>query len=714
MQPIIQALAREVDTICKAHRGLLKSGAFSHPLLKENERQLSELLNENGKIQQMSKKPSLVLFNKAYMFARTQFVLHSDAVPAWTDLVCIAFFAASRESIRVTEYYLLPRAQWDKATLNTSTKCKALNLASLIKIDSLLGSEDDNAVADGFFEGPSLSLTSSSSSILATTDEEGEQAEEEEDEDLVYANMRPFWLVSQLEQIVAEVPDDQCLRQYMQFMFDVFVWRRFFSDNEALKKKAIRYYSRQIGRCHTEMTLLFLSQMIDHNGGETSETIHHLRKDRKQGEWFIDLANTRLYQEWIDMEMLLFKEARWGRVLQREQEILLREHVLYLRREMPRNLWPTWFAYVMNERDEGVDAIAAAPIYWIELEDGNYSVRGEWLLKPEFDALLLSLPIVKGHTCLTPQIFQTVFLPLLYRCVLDDTRAYLFYVYYVNEQPTAQTNEVRYYLTNLRNAHHYTRESVREMSQFIKKSSLFSATSVYDLMAECGDISSPIPRKMLKKRPEFDESRSQEEIDATTSWKDRIVRRDKLCDIEDLGTKNLAPPCMQRIFIPKKGRNPSEHPTPPHLTHTDRINTMRYLIDMAYTQEEAMQYLSRGHEKDREYLLALETAYDSFAQLKRANPDGVDSQHHSFYCGGIINLPQQSGKKNFLRCVFAEQAEQKAKSHRRCDYTKDEKEVFRRACGSTLKNPPFFGTVHPVQYSLLRLDETTACSKNKK
>jgi DNA primase large subunit len=249
---------------------------------------------------------------------------------------------------------------------------------------------------------------------------------------------------------------------------------------------------------------------------------------------------------------------------------------------------------------------------------------------------------------------------------------------------------------------------MKEINLFIKKASLFNARSLYDLMAECGDISSPVARKMLKTRQEFDLSRSDEELDAKTSWRDRIVKREALPDIEDLGTKSLVPPCMQRIFTAKI--RTQQPPPPPHLGHTDRLNAVRYLIDMAYTKEEAVGYLCRSHEKDREYVLAIETAYDSFSRLKRANPDGVTSQHHSFYCGSIINLKQQHGNKNVIRCVFAEKAEQRVKSHRRCDYTVKEKEVFRQACSDTLCKKPFFPISHPIQYSLLQMSSSSSSS----
>jgi hypothetical protein len=149
---------------------------------------------------------------------------------------------------------------------------------------------------------------------------------------------------------------------------------------------------------------------------------------------------------------------------------------------------------------------------------------------------------------------------------------------------------------------------------------------------------------------------------------------------------------MQRVFG-KEQR--------PYMGHTDRINVVKYLIDMAYSREEVVEFLCRGHQQDRaDYQLLIGSIYDSFLKEKRINKRQlIYTQHHSFNCSSLINTVPQQVEKNFLRCQFAVDYESKHKTPRR-KYTHDEKDGFRLQCGATLARPLKWGTKHPVQYTL--------------
>lgn len=668
----MQSLALETETICKQFKGVLMRNTYSHPQLKEQERELTQLLHQNTKISSVAKKPCLVLYNSRQCYVvNNQFLLHRDAVLQDCDLVCLAFFHTLRERLQFTEYYLLPRAYWDKVSLVQSFY-KPLHLQQLGKVDLLAREEQEMLV-----EEPTL-LTHSSTTI--TEDDDGDSEAENETS---LAEIRPFWLHQEVEdRELCQLSPNDYLCHYTQVVIDILVCRRYFNESRRLKKKALSYYAHRIQGHHAALTLLFISQLVEHSGASVTNATHAARKDCKEGEWFLDLATPRLYQEWLDMQSCLFKECRWHTAMVGERE-QLDEHVAFMRRSLPQTLWPSWLSYTVDDTEE----------YWLALEDTNYVVRAEWLFKLAFDSLVCSLRIEKGYAQLSPQVFQTVFLPLLYQCVLDDVRHYLFYVYYAGD---VSTNRVRDQLRRLRDAYAHTRDEMKQLDAEIQKYGLYSPASLFSLVAEVGDISSPVVRKMVKTRPEFDLSRTKDEVNATTPWYERHIQRQEMPDIEDLGNKKLAPPCMQRVFG-KEER--------PKMGYNDRMNVVRYLIDMAYSKEEVTHFLCRGYTQDKgEYELLIGSIYDSFVKEKRLNRhQRIHTQHHSFSCSSLINTVPTRTDNNFLRCQFAVDYEEENETPRR-KYTDKEKESFRVQCGATLKEPLKWGTKHPVQYSLLRIE----------
>lgn len=675
----MQTFAHETETICNQFKGVLMRDAYSHPKLKELESQMSQRLRENTKICAIAKQPCLVLYNRRNCYVvRDQLLLHKDAVPPESDFICLAFFNTQLERLQFKDYYLLPRAQWDKVTVVQSCY-KPLNLQHLARIN-LFGDDDEVAPQE-----PLSPQSLSSSSTTITDDEVGENPEEGVPNPAL-TMLGPFWIHTYIDGMTAETnAPNEYLYKYIQLILDLVVWRRYYSDDERLKRKTILYYARNVEHHHNAMTLLFASQMAEHSGRDVSEGVHRGRKDCGQGEWFMELANTRLSREWIDTQMALFRECRWYSLFIEETTLYqLYQHIAFIRHAMPRSLWPGWFSYTI----EGGNGV-----YWMELADCTYVVKAEWILKPAFDPLVYSLVIEKGYAQLSPQIFQTVFLPLLYQCVLEDTHQYLLYVYHAGD---VSTNVARDTLRHLRDAYSHTREEMKELDALLQKYSLYNPQGVHTLAAEVGDISSPVMRKMVKTRPEFDLSRSTEEMNASVKWFERHIRREDVPDIEDLGNKKLAPPCMQRVF----GREQR-----PYMGHSDRMNVIKYLIDMAYSREEVVEFLCRGHQQDKaDYQLLIGNIYDSFLKEKRINRRQlIYTQHHSFGCSSLINTVPQQAEKNFLRCQFAVDYEATNNTPRR-KYNHTEKDAFRLQCGATLAQPLKWGTKHPVQYTLQRIN----------
>jgi len=135
----MQTFAYETESICKQFKGVLMRNAYSHPKLKELECQMSDSLTQNTKIRTISKAPCLVLYNRRTYIVRDQLLLHRDAVPPESDLICLALFNTQLERLQFKDYYILPRAQWDKIALVQSCY-KPLNLQYLSRVD-LFGEE---------------------------------------------------------------------------------------------------------------------------------------------------------------------------------------------------------------------------------------------------------------------------------------------------------------------------------------------------------------------------------------------------------------------------------------------------------------------------------------------------------------------------------------------------------------------------------------------
>jgi hypothetical protein len=457
----------------------------------------------------------------------------------------------------------------------------------------------------------------------------------------------------------------------------------------------LRYYASVIGEHHSEMTLMFISQMIIHSSTQLGNRAHQIRKDTiRYGDWLVELCDTRFYKEWLDAEVFLFKNAHWHKDLV-TQVVQIQEHVAFISSCLPASLHNNWFHYNVVIEEEKL-------FYWRQISTNSYQISVNWLFKREFGELLQTLEMEDGYTIITTQIFQTVFMPLLYKCMLEDVYRALFYLHHQNAGATFEEGEVRRALIKLRNRFHYDREMMQELQACLEECRTNSATSLFECAARLhdGNVRSPSTKKMLKKRPEFDLSKElTENREQQVPWYERVIVREDMPDIEDLGKKELVPPCMRTIFNVPDGK------MGPKLGHFDKMNVVKYLIDLAYTKKEVIYFLCRGWEHEPSYMVEIANKFDSFSAEKRHNTAQINRQHHSFNCNRLINTVPVQAEKNPLRCPYADAA--CGDSGRRKTFEYKEKKVFMNQCGTSLKRPLMYGTEHPVQYTLAQIASTS-------
>lgn len=667
----------EVERITKQYNGLLLPGAYSHLTLQTYEQDLIQRLDTNPAVKLLAKQATLLFYSSRYLF-RSQMMLYTPVVTNDFKLLCIAFFTVNKtsDSLHFDKFCLITRLEWERATI-TDLIYRTFWSNKLTTIDLMM--------TKTLPLSRSLAYSSDSISMIA----EDEENEEECNASDVPANQfRLFWLHESLskeeEEDVepSELPENEYLTHYTVYLIDVLVWQRYFSElGYTLKKRMLHHYASVIGEHHSVMTLLFITQMIEHSSGKLTRRAHQTRKDcDRYNDWFIELSETLFYRQWLDAELFLFKNGQWHKDLF-QQTRQIQEHIHFIEVHMPSALHNNWISYTVNNN---------RGMYWLETSVGLYQIAANWLFKPEFSDLLQVLPIEEGYTYISTQVFQTVFMPTLYRYILEDVYRCLFFLHHQEEEA-----EVRNALLTLRQRYQYKWNDMIELHACLEECNISNATSIYDCVAtlRSGNVNSPATKKMLKRRTEFDLSKSRVNIDDSKKvpWYERVITRNDVPDIEDLGEKKLVPPCMTRIFDAKQSR--------PYLGHTDRLNAVRYLIDMAYTKKEVIHFLCQGFEQNASYMVEIAENYDRFARVKRINAKQLTSQHHSFGCRSIINTVPTQKEKNPLRCPYADKA--CGNSVRRKDFSKEEVEVFTIECGKTLNRPPMYGVKHPVNFYLL-------------
>ena len=694
------SMVSEVESITRQYSGLLLPGAFSHLRLQEYEQDFMERLSKHNTIKLLGKSATLLLYSSRYMF-RTQFKLYTAAVADDFEVLCVALFTLNRKSdtLEFSKFLVITRHEWNRSTITDETY-RSFDTTKLNAIDLTGKGVSVNTTTTTSLLGRPLlssSLAYSSDSIVL---EEEDEHEESNALDVPANQFSLFWLHEALngddddDRIIAE--RNEYITHYAAFLIDIQVWNRFFNESgNQLKKRMLHHFTSAIGDHHQAMCLLFITQMIEYSSKAMTSRVHQQRKDcDRYHDWFIELCETRFYKQWLEAELFLFKAGSWHKdlLLQPRQ---IQEHVQFITAHLPAELHNNWLSYTINNN---------TGLYWIQSSPNQYQVCANWVYKPEFSSLLQSLPMEDGYIYMSTQIFQTVFMPTLYRCILEDVYRCLFFI--VHKQADDEPSRA---LHGLRIRYHYEPEGMKELEATLEACNLSSVTSIYDCVATLrdGNVSNPCVKKLLKKRVEFDLSRKQgdRDLEAMLPWKERVIVRQDLPDIEDLGNKKLVPPCMTKIFKTSEAQVIDRARLgykPIRLGHKDKINLVRYLIDLAYTKREVIHFLAKEWQNDTSYIVEIANLYDTYSHLKRLNPEQKDSQHHSFGCSSLINVVPTDQTKSNIKCPFADSA---CKNKvRRKDFTYEEKVVFQKECGSSHSNPLPWGIYHPVQWTLQSID----------
>lgn len=720
---------RSVVNLCRKYKGVLPSSQATASDESDVRRQISaKLLALGGEFAACHETFGLLLFNKHYIFNGNTLRVYASDVPKETSMVCIVIFDTSRDGHLSFEcIHLISRTQWQKATL-ADVHYKSFQLKHLLTI-SLASSSSPKEETQS---SQPLSGSSSIDDVMAMQIErstltkstvclETEAAQE-------YTAFQPFFLASQFQHLVdlsiratagsedeeddEEDDDDPApesvrttkdddaylyadnrvpyLSYYVQFTIDVCLFQRCFAKHYALKKKMMLHYQMSIKERHHDAMFLFLAQMIERSSKQKTYHAHIPHKEVNHGEVLAHLIEADWHREWLAAELFLFHACQWHLVLQASGD-RVREHVAFMRARVPEIFWSNWYAYEENG------------FYWQEdVENGLFRVKAEWLYREEFTAIVASQPFIKGFAFLTREAFARLFMPALYRLLLEDCFVYLFLVY--RSKSSDEFNLERYDLEALRVSFKYSDIECHDIHTALKNFKLNNAIGLYDCVAEAGNPSSPVIRKWFKTRPEFDLSsdRGGNVLSSSTdgrriAWQYNHVSRDTMPDIEDLANSNALPACMKQIMSRK---------APFKMGNTDRINLMRPLIELAYPRDEAVNFFGRRAPVNQEhasYVGDMSTTYDYFDKVRRSQMALTGTSCQSFGCTSIINV--RPDKKNVFTCPYAQQ--QRAKEPGNTKFEWEEKKVFMNQCAATLARPLEQGVYlqHPVQYVLHQLNK---------
>jgi hypothetical protein len=661
-------LCGEVVGLCEKYYGFLPHQELSgrYPLLLEYEATMRQRLEERRDAL-VFKKPSVLLFNKRYVFNNQQLRVYTPAVSSESDLICLAIFLCRprKSELVFTHLHMITRSQWDLASISNE-HYKAFDLTQTLVIPLMKMTVESSSPPPKLSLSSSSTLSCSSSSLASSLEMSIDMPFPKQDE---RSQFTLFWIHEQLNK--EEDVGVGSLQQYIQFVIDVFAWQRFLHKSEHVKQKMVRHYAQLIKNQHSRLALLFLHQMIEMSSDAMTAENMSKRKEASEGEIFYDSIAALFLHEWIACEVFLFHHFQWYR----EREAIhraLHEHVIFMATALSPALLPAWFDYTIDE--EGRE-------FWQETSEHTYKLKSEWLYKQEFEKLLTDQPIQQGYIYISEVLFATLFLPSLYRCVLTSVHHYLYFIHHSG--PLKFIKERRL-LSSYSSS--YTKEELTSLYTLLASHKLQSQTTLLECAEKLGDLSTPVLRHLLKIKQKQQEK--EEGTVAFVPWYEKKVQRDMLPDLEDLGKGDLLPPCLKEVF----GKE--------HIGNMDRVNVSRYLMDLAYSKEEVVEFLCKG--ADRQYTHAVSSTYDHFYNKQKKN-NNTQTKCQSFGCSSIINMGPQ-GDKNIFRCHF------EAKTNgavRRKNHDINDKREFMTACRAslTLNAPSEDYIQHPVHYVLLQLQK---------
>jgi hypothetical protein len=529
--------------------------------------------------------------------------------------------------------------------------------------------DDDDHAMD--VEPPSRSMSLRVSQSLRLSQSTGIPPSPEESSEPYFEHVAPLWLddlrndgATTKQQTWGHMVD------YMTLFFDFVMMNTELlparsSDDKVTEYKWSRYLdARAQAYGHNQLAFHFLGTYI--------------RVTRRA------LPHDPLLQQWLAMQVYLFRHSRCRDGGDNDIRAKLARHVDYFYREHAAVSchWQhsRWHLLTIQQQQQQPQAQQ----YWLHQGD-EYIIDARWLFEPEFSDLVTNvLSTCNGQLRLDTEAFNDAFLPCLYRHTLQDMIALLVHMS-SGREPNLWREHARWYIGH----REQTLDTLlyRELTWpehafphcFQGKLAHTEALLDYNVCAHAYPDLSPIVSRMPSHLNE-----KQRRIAASNARRsnDPGGKVAQLIDIEDLmrSPERLMPPCLSGVMHQKWYKN------------KDRLNIVAVLLDMGYSDKDAIAgALCRNSSDAAADQLTIEALYDSRMRKKL---DGNNNDSYmgrcSIRCGTIINATFESG--NNIRCPY--EAEESGDTRRQ--YRDEEKLGFRKKCGDSLE--PGYKVVSPMDY----------------
>lgn len=464
-------------------------------------------------------------------------------------------------------------------------------------------------------------------------------------------------------------PTESHVGRYAQLICDLSLAKQYFSKRFSLQRETLEQHENYVRHSdhfeHWPTMFLFLSRLI---GSQLArpQTLQSIQKlvSNTENVRYVETRDLNpmigLYQEWLDAECCLFERRNIGQhpELLGELAFTLDRHILFLRQHLPFTLCPPWIDWgiVCGDGDEYV--------FWRRTADcvgRQVAIPMEFFLSAELNVYFqvsLARPkpfslISRGLVVIEERDLYAYYVPHLYRLMLADVFTYLLHTHRyadIQEEEILRLSGVGRFDAPLDDLF----ESIcDENEKKGKRNSL-----AYRLCFRRGDFATPVMQALLQRKEKraLAKEKTVVLVDAH-----RTLRREEIPDLEDLFHSAKMAPCMKRLASQS------------WITHLDRVNFVRYALDLQMTKQETVQFLCRAEPNNRQHVEAVAAQYDFFA---KRNLEQSDVARHSFGCTSIINF--RGNNREVLRCVFEEQACGGKPRHFKYDWSAKEK--FMTAC----------------------------------
>jgi DNA primase large subunit len=623
-------------------------------------------------------KDSIILvFNILYV-KLDQLVIYNDPTVNYNSNILLTIVDFEKERI-ILSIYIILKDQWkNKNELQKSYKNFRLNtLVRLYQYESSLP-----------LSLPLIEQNQNQNQCIDNVQIENEKKKEKKKKTVIITNKQSYlidtFFIGNLHSFNINIEIDQSfMHRYISILFDYILYIENFSTNIDLKTKMVNQYIEFIK--YNEHQYYHSHYMI--------QFIHYIMKYTKitlkneKSIIYDELSNHCPFaNEWISFEVTLFKYSIYYDLSIDRFYNILKQHISFIKDRLHSSFYPNWFDYYIEEEEEEEEG---KNVIW-KKEDSLFKIKFEWLLKfsignQEEDEELNYVKFSKGYIYLDELVFKNIFLPLLYKLMLNDI---LIYMYYIN------FNRIDIYMneTNYNDWLHYD-DHISESSfksffdDMIKyKKDLFTFKLIH------GHHSTPIMKQMEKKDKAYDQFLIDNPLlfNKGINYEDRFSREfheNEIPDIEDLfnSEKSIFPPCIKRVLKQD------------HIKHLDRLNLTKYLIDIGYKKDIIIDKICSHYPSVDEN--HIESIYNNDYNNKRKG-----NQKGSLFCKGVMNNFAPEG--NNIRCIYEENLSIKKKKREKLSF--DEATDCQSKCLENLMktqqipNKNLRNIFHPLDYMKLK------------